>query len=47
MSGEIISDDAEIDDQILGGEVDGMTARGFDPCHPPRRTSAGETTGRP
>ncbi len=37
VSGEPISEGVEVDDGFLGGEVDGMTARGFDPCHPPRR----------
>jgi hypothetical protein len=33
--GEAISEGVEIDDTFLGDEVDGMTARGFDPRHPP------------
>jgi hypothetical protein len=31
VQGEIISDAVEVDDSLLGGEVDGMTARHFDP----------------
>ena len=35
VMGEVISEGVEIDDGLVGGEVDGMTARGFDPHHPP------------
>lgn len=35
VSGEAISDGVEVNDSFLGGEVDGMTAPGFDPQHPP------------
>jgi|HubBroStandDraft_4_1064222.scaffolds.fasta_scaffold05043_3 hypothetical protein len=35
VSGETISEGVEIDYRYLGHEVDGMTARGFDPHHPP------------
>ena len=31
VMGEIISDPAEVDESFLGQEVDGMTARHFDP----------------
>lgn len=34
--GEIIGEAAEIEDRFLGPEIVGMTARGFDPQHPPR-----------
>ena len=34
VSGEPVGDGVEIDDNWLGGEVDGMTRRGFDPHHP-------------
>lgn len=33
--GEPITNGVEIDDNYLGHEVDGMTARGFDPANPP------------
>ncbi len=36
VMGERISDGVEVDDALLGDEVDGMTARGFDPRRPPR-----------
>lgn len=36
VRGEIISDGVEIADSFLGGEVDGMTARGFDARNPPQ-----------
>jgi hypothetical protein len=35
VSGEVISDGVEVDEAYLGHEVDGMTARGFDPRNPP------------
>lgn len=35
VRGEIISDGVELADRFLGAEVDGMTARGFDPNTPP------------
>jgi hypothetical protein len=35
VSGEVISEPAEVDDTALGREVDGMTARGYDPHNPP------------
>jgi len=35
VQGERISEGVEVDDRFLGQEVDGMTARGFDPHHPP------------
>jgi len=37
VMGEIISEGVEIDERFLGGEIPGMTARRFDPHHPPRR----------
>jgi len=33
---ELIKPWADIDEKYIGGEVDGMTARGFDPENPPR-----------
>jgi hypothetical protein len=44
VNGEITSDSAEVDERYLGGEVDGMTARGFDPFKP---ASAGFQTRVP
>jgi hypothetical protein len=35
IGGESISAGVEVDDGFLGHEVDGMTARGFDPRFPP------------
>ena len=35
VSGESISEGVEVDNEYLGSEVDGMTARGFDPRNPP------------
>jgi hypothetical protein len=35
VGGQVISEGIEIDDKFLGGEVDGMTARGFDARNPP------------
>lgn len=35
VTGQAISKGVEIDDKHLGHEVDGMTARGFDPNRPP------------
>lgn len=35
VMGEKISEGVEVEDRFLGAEVDGMTARGFDPNHPP------------
>lgn len=35
VMGEVIGDGVEVDDGFLGQEVDGMTARNFDPQHPP------------
>lgn len=36
VMGEKISEGVEVEDSLLGAEVDGMTTRGFDPYHPPR-----------
>lgn len=36
VRGQPISEGVEVDDHYLGGEVDGMSARGFDPSQPPQ-----------
>lgn len=35
VMGEAVGGGVEVEERLLGGEVDGMTARGFDPQHPP------------
>jgi hypothetical protein len=35
MGGELVGGGVEINDDLIGGEIEGMTIRGFDPARPP------------
>jgi hypothetical protein len=34
IGGEVVGGGIEVDDEFVGGEIAGMTVRGFDPHHP-------------